>query len=188
MIHYIQLHKEDYHLLTNKHILEMCEVAQKAFGPTMEREEVEEHILPTDFLVVGYTDRIVGFSTAQITKDSIDLVGAAIEPSYQGNGLYQHLTSQRILFGLRRSRSIAEFRTQNQRVEHGKRRSLDTLIQAGFLQRYEIERNKKLKFYGRMLTDQQPISSQEDINEVYSSLDYTAGDAFEFRMSLQVPT
>ncbi|MBI1969035.1 hypothetical protein HYS49_03935 [Candidatus Woesearchaeota archaeon] len=186
---YLELPKVKYSLLAGPLEEGLIEVGLDAFGPGMTREEIMEHILPTDSVYIAYTEReIVGFATAMLKNDAVDLVGAAIKEKAQQAGIYSYFTLRRINLGISRGRTKVKLRTHNPKVELGVRSCLDSLITVGFLAAYAVQREKKPGLYGRMLTAAQPYSGKENIDTLYTELCYPQGDAFALQFVLEVRT
>ena len=146
-------------------------------------------LLPTDMLYLAYNDQeIVGFATAVLQKDALDLVGAAVKKQAQGSGIYSQFSLRRINFGINRGKNNVNLRTQNPRVELGIRLSLDSLANVGLISGYTISREIKEGLYGRMLTSVKPYCNIKEIDSLYAALNYERGDAFALQCTMKVRT
>ena len=184
---YIELPKAKYGLLLGPLEEGIVQVGLDAFGAGMTKEEILEHILPTDLLQIAYNKQgITGFATALFKKETIDLVGAAVKREAQGSGIYSHFSLRRINFGLNRGRNKVQLRTQNPKVELGVRLCLDSLVEVGLISDYQVNRELRRGLYGRMLTAVQPSCGIERIDSTYASLQYQRGDAFALEFTLGV--
>lgn len=184
---YIELPKAKYHLLEGPLEDGIVQVGLEAFGAGMTKEEIMEHILPTDLLQVAYNQQgIAGFATALLKKDAIDLVGAAVREEAQGSGIYSYFSLRRINFGFNRGRNKVQLRTQNPKVELGVRLCLDSLVRVGLISGYSVDRELRPNLYGRMLTSLQPLCGIKEIDSTYASLQYHRGDAFALEFILKV--
>ncbi len=183
---FIELPKSRFDLLQGPLLEGIVEVGLDAFGEGMTREEILEHLFPTDRIYVAYTGgRVLGFATAKLKEDSVDLVGVAVQEEQQGNGLYSELCLRRVNLGLDRGRKAVELRTQNPKIELGVCRCLDGLTRIGIIPGYDVEREVIEGMYGRMLTSRRPFSGVDQIDRLYDVLDYARGDTFSFRFNLR---
>jgi len=183
---YIELPKAKYHLLEGPLEEGIVQVGLDAFGQGMTRKEILEHILPTDMLHIAYNKQgIVGFATAMLKKDAIDLVGAAVKKKVQGSGVYSCFSLRRINFGINRGRKKVVLRTQNPKVELGVRVCLDSLVKVGLISGYNVNRELRPNLYGRILTAAQPYCGIEEIDSLYAPLRYQRGDAYALEFALE---
>ncbi|MDE1849456.1 MAG: hypothetical protein KGI00_01870 [Candidatus Micrarchaeota archaeon] len=159
----------------------------ESFGKGMTDKEIMEHVLSCDVIFVAFAGagKPIGFGGSRyLGSDSsahgrrIDLAGAAVAEEGQGNGIYKALTRARIMQGLDAGCSIITTRTQNPSVESGIIDVMKELKAAGSIMSYGLSRRLAPAAYGRMLTDSVPKSTREDINILYKSLNYAAGDAY----------
>lgn len=184
---YIELPKAKYRLLSGPLEEGVVQVGLDAFGVGMTKEEILEHILPTDIMQIAYSKQgIAGFATALLKKDAIDLVGAAVRKEAQDSGIYSYFSLRRINFGLNQGRNKVQLRTQNPKVELGVRLCLDSLVRVGLISGYSADRELRPRLYGRMLTTVQPLCGVEEIDSTYALLQYQHGDAFALEFQLGV--
>lgn len=161
-----------------------------AFGPGITREEVLAHIRPANRLYVAYgMGTVVGFATAKrdYNPQRIDFVGAAVRPCAERNGIYKQFCTSRINFTLESAMNCFTLRTQNPKILAGIERSLQELTDVGFLSGFKMRPERRTGLYGRMLTQERPLSGVARIDSIFADLDYAAGDALEFTVTLRDP-
>ncbi|AJF61266.1 TPA: hypothetical protein HA239_01300 [Candidatus Woesearchaeota archaeon] len=171
--------------LTDRMKQGIIDIGLVAFGPGMTPEEIIEHVMPTDRVYMGFKGtRAIGFATANIQENAVDFVGAAVEPQYQGDGLYNEFVMRRVSLAFEHGKNTVKLRTQNPVVYLGVTRSLDNLAEIGAINSYTEKREHVKGMYGRMLTEKRPLSNIGEINRIFDVLDYEKGDTFslEFRM------
>jgi GNAT superfamily N-acetyltransferase len=178
----INIHSDNYKNLDKEVLGGIVRVGQRAFGESMDGNEILEHILPTDRLYLARENNILqGFATANINLESIHLEGTAVDPEYQGRGLYRKFTCEIIDLALDQSKQAITMRTQNPKIELGVRRTISDYIRQGLIQAYDVDRNIQKAAYGRILTSKKPLSSSFLMNARYKVLNYERGDAFELK-------
>lgn len=186
---YIELPRERYNLLAGRLEEGIIQVGLTAFGPGMSKAEIMEHILPTDMLYLAFRGpEIIGFATAMVRSDALDLVGAAVKKQVQGSGVYSNFSLRRINFGMNQGKDNLTLRTQNPKVELGVRLCLDSLVNVGLISGYSMTRDLREGLYGRIITSSPPYSGVDEIDSIYQLLNYQQGDAFALRFALQVRT
>lgn len=184
---FVELPKQNYNLLNGSLIEGIIETGRDAFGPSMSTEEIKDHIYPTDHLYLAYKqNRIVGFATAIVKEDYIDLVGAAIREEAQGSSIYSDFVLKRINLALNEKKNAIQLRTQNPRVYLGVQRCLESISNLGLIEGYQIQQELRQELYSRMLTDKQPYCNIAEIDALFSTLNYQRGDAFQIDVQMEV--
>lgn len=124
------------------------------------------------------------------------LSAAFVKRSERGNGLYKALTKARLKAAMDYIRYVANdsdvihfyisTRTQNPNVEAGITSALKEMTEEkGELISFgKAERTLIAGAYGRMLTDEIPLTSDDGLNAEYAKLDYKKGDAYLLRFSV----
>lgn len=158
----------------------LVRTGMESFGKGMTIREITDHVLSCDlmFVALGPDGVVIGFGGSKYLGKGVNLAGAAVTGEGQGNGIYKALTRARIEQGLASGCSLITTRTQNPRVESGIMDVMEELKISGTLFSYSLSRKLVPAVYGRMLTDSVPRSTREDINLIYKSLNYDAGDAY----------
>ena len=183
----ISISRCNYDILSPQVIDGIVQVGMAAFGLGMLKQEILDHIFPTDKLYLSFKgSTISGFATAKLKAESVDLVGAAVHPDLQRRGTYLEFGLRRILFAYNAGRHTLELRIQNPRIEAGMKSCLEVLMNQGIVRGYKVERELRSGLYGRMLTAQRPLSGKKEIDQLYDALDYEKGDAFAFRFNMEV--
>lgn len=189
------LRRSDGKTISDDLLMKLSEVGVRSFGSSMPLDEVRKHIRESHHVFVGFDveERPIAFGGSKYTIEEdtrmpcLYLSGAFVDPQSRKTGLYNALSLRRILHGLELGYRIVAVRTQNPKVEAGIVGALETLCAEKGISRYFLSNRTKVPgLYGRMLTDQRPISSIDRINAEYERLDYDRGDAFYLRFVLGV--
>lgn len=175
-------------VLLEKTIDDLVQAATSSFGPSMNRGEVLQHLLPNDVLFVAYDREQKAFAFAAGNHRSGDnsadyfyLAGAVVSPANQGKGVYTHLTELRIEHSFLNGRDLPiKTRTQNPNVEDGILRAFAKVKEISPSD-VVVTREIIQGLYGRQLTTTLPREISEQ--SPYSQLDYVRGDAFELTFS-----
>lgn len=168
---------------------QIVEMTIDTFGEGMKKEEVEDHALGGDVLYTATRDgEVVGFSslTFELEKKQFYLAGAVVHRKEQSNGLYKMLARARVRHGLAQGLTNLSTQTQNPKIERAIRDVLDEFVSQEVIAGYCVDRSKVDNAYGRMLTRKKPRSSDDNLNKVYSRLDYHAGDAYALVFKINV--
>ena len=184
LVKYIAGYEGKIHL-NDTEFKDILRVAKDAFGPFMSESEVEKVVMPNTLLWIASRDNnVVGFTASSYKHDTIYLAAAAIVISEQRKGLYHVFNRLRIEDGLNKNFSIFTTRTQNPNVERGIIHALEILKSEHLISGYTIKHDILPSVYGRTLTRIVPKSSNEDINQIFSVLNYNRGDAFHITFSI----
>lgn len=180
--------KEKYDSINDEILNGAVKAAKEGFGGDMTREEVLEHILPTDLTCIAFVDdKVVGFGSLKYEENCTTLSGAVVSEKYQGEGIYKFLTNERIKECLKygpsskieeESLKQIKTRTQNPKIEIGIKKILKTFEKRNKISDFTFSRELKKSEYGRMLTEERPLSRNEELNKIYNELCYERGDAF----------
>lgn len=180
-----EITRDNYGALSHRMLSKIVEAGQEAFGPGMSFDEVHNHVLLSDNLLLAVDkDQVVGFASSIIKPDSIYLAGAAIREAYQTSGIYKEFALRRVNLAFEKRKEAVTLRTQNPRIEAGVRSVLTDLRTAELVADFKVTRELQPKVYGRMLTAVKPFSLDEELNAVYNQLNYPQGDAYSVRFDL----
>lgn len=160
---------------------EAVRISRDSFASVISEEEVTRLVLGKSLLLVAYDAsnlKNVGFASSHYSNNICNFSSAAVVKSAQNNGIYFLFNRWRISEGLNNDLSTFTVTTQNPNVEKGISYALGTFIEEGRIKGYSVQRGYIRGYYGRMLTTEVPVSSDEGINREFSSLNYMRGDAF----------
>lgn len=158
---------------------ELVRVTREGFDKDMSEQEIREVVLPNTELFIAYkNNKPVGFTAAKHRENEVYLAAAVIIPSERGTGLYTIFNRLRIEEGLSKGFTIISTRTQNPIVERRITSVLENLKMESKIIGYTVNRELLIGVYGRMLTGSRPESSDTNVNETFSRLNYEQGDAF----------
>lgn len=170
--------------LTDKIKQEIIEVGMDAFGDGMTPEEIIEHIQTDKLYIAKKGSNTIGFATANILEESIDLVGAAVSQGDQENGLYKLFIDKRMELAREYDKKDITFRTQNPRILKGVVNSLESMVKSNRLQEYNVELVLMPGLYERQLTSEIPKTGDDAFDTKFALLDYPVGDAYSVKISL----
>ncbi len=170
-------------------LYKLCDLGVRSFGSGMTHDEVREHILDADTLFVAYErDKPVGFAgIVEQTDTSFYFSAAVVDPEKRKSGLYKELTRLRLDMAISEGGKDINTRTQNPIVEKTIQDILEDMIAVGKINGYSVSHSYKPAVFGRLLTNDIPKSGNQRLDEAYSTLDYTRGDAFLINFSLSLP-
>ena len=185
IIKYVRKNEKQINIEKNT-LEQLIRVAQNSFGSSMSRNEVINHLIPNDVIFIAYkNDLAIGFAGNIYKNDNLYLSGAVLETIEQNKGLYKLLTTLRIEHGLEKNITSITTATQNPRVEKGIINVLNEFYSNNKINRYEVKRELLNSRYGRMLTEIRPYSLDQELNLIYSKLNYEKGDAFLITFTLK---
>ena len=166
---------------------QLVKVTIDTFGPGMGRNEVEEHVFAGDLLYVASDiEGMVGFASAEFNYEdhSLSLAGAVVHPKVQKHGIYKDFTALRIKDGLEKNYFFINTTTQNPKIEYAIRSVLEDFVSSEAIKGFLLHRKRIHSLYGRMLTSEIPLSKDKNLNELYSKLNYSVGDAYSLSFNL----
>jgi hypothetical protein len=159
----------------------------------MDDEEAKSHITGGDdiFVARDNSGKCIGFAVSELKHDGncklLVFGGAAVDREYQNNGLYKSLNGQRISLAADLGCTSIMTRTQNPCVERGILDAMEEAKDAGVISAYALsERKMQIGAYGRMLTQEKPLSNDTILNKEYAKLNYGRGDAYELYFAIGV--
>ena len=166
---------------------DVIRVAKNAFTTTTSERWITGLLTANNLLLSAYrrdTNAKVGFAASEYHTDECHFVTAFIARSEQSNGIYHMFNKLRISDGLDEGFSIFTVTTQNPNVERGVSKAMEYFTDQGNISSYSLTRELKRRTLPKMLTQFVPKCQDQDLNELYLTLNYKKGDAFRLTFSV----